>query len=72
MKSSRDPHPGPNSAFPRVTDTPSTSLSAAVSGAPGYPSGYFTTKLEINPERPKITAAFVPDGFEPIPAPTDD
>ena len=34
VKSSRDPHPGPNPASTEVTDTPSTSLTASASGAP--------------------------------------
>ena len=36
MRSSRDPHPGPNSVSSEATDTPSTSFSANASGAPGY------------------------------------
>ena len=36
MRSSRDPHPGANSAFSEATDTPFTSLFANASGAPGY------------------------------------
>ena len=36
MRSSRDPHPSPNPASSEATDTPSTSLSANASGAPGY------------------------------------
>ena len=36
MRSSRNPHSGPNPASAETTDTPSTSLSANASGAPGY------------------------------------
>ena len=36
MRSSRDPYSGPNPASSEATDTPSTSLSASASGAPGY------------------------------------
>ena len=38
MRSSRDPNSGPNPASFEGTDTPSTSLSANASGAPGYPN----------------------------------
>ena len=36
MRSSRGPHPGPNSVSSEATDTPSTSLSPNASGALGY------------------------------------
>ena len=36
MRSSKDPHSGPNPTSSEATDTRSTSLSANASGAPGY------------------------------------
>ena len=67
MRSSNDPHLGPSRTFSKATDTTSTFLSANAFGFPGY------LKL-LDPSRPnlnlfrkaKITAAFLPDGFEPI------
>ena len=75
MRSIRDPHSGPNPASSEATDTPSTSSSANASGAPGYLSLLAPSLPNLN-LFPKcentVTAAFVPDGFEPIPAPTDE
>ena len=48
MRNSRDPHPGPNSASPEATDTPSTSLSPNASGAPGYLNLLASSRLTLN------------------------
>ena len=74
MKSSRDPLPSPNPATSKATATPSTSLSANASGAPGYlillaPSH---SNLNLFPKGKNNRYAFVPDGFESVPAPTDE
>ena len=70
MNSSTDPHPGPNPASSEATDTPSTSLTANASDAPGYLNLLAPSRPNLNLFlKGKITAAFVPDGFKPIPAP---
>ena len=47
MKGSRDPYPRPNPASCKARDTTSTSLSANVSGAPGY-------LILLAPSRPNL------------------
>ena len=47
IKSSSDPHPYLNPASFKATDTPSTSLSANGSGAPGY-------LILLAPSRPNL------------------
>ena len=69
----RDPHPGPNPASSEATDTPSTSLSANASGAPGYLNLPALSRPNLNLfPKGKYNRCFRPRLFEPITAPTDE
>ena len=48
MRSSGNPHPGPNPASSEATDTPATSLSANAPGAPGYLGVLVSSRPNLN------------------------